>query len=130
MTLVLLARNAVLFLSAWELMAVSSFFLVTFEHERESVRSAGWIYLVATHLGTGFLLVFFILMGRETGSMDFTVWAQRGIRSPELAGICLSPRPSSGSEPKPGSCHFTSGFLKRTRRRPATCSALISVGRW
>jgi formate hydrogenlyase subunit 3/multisubunit Na+/H+ antiporter MnhD subunit len=87
MTLVLLARNAVLFLSAWELMAVSSFFLVTFEHERESVRSAGWIYLVATHLGTGFLLVLFILMGRETGSMDFTVWAEKGIHTPELAGI-------------------------------------------
>ncbi len=87
MTLVLLARNAVLFLTAWELMAVSSFFLVTFEHERESVRSAGWIYLVATHLGTGFLLVFFILMGRETGSMDFSVWAEKGIHTPELAGI-------------------------------------------
>jgi len=87
MALVLLARNTVLFLSAWELMAVSSFFLVTFEHERESVRSAGWIYLVATHLGTGFLLVFFILMGRETGSMDFTVWAERGIHAPEMAGI-------------------------------------------
>jgi hydrogenase-4 component B len=87
MTLVLLARNAVLFLSAWELMAVSSFFLVTFEHERESVRSAGWIYLVATHLGTGFLLVFFILMGRETGSMDFTVWAAEGIHTQGLAGI-------------------------------------------
>jgi formate hydrogenlyase subunit 3/multisubunit Na+/H+ antiporter MnhD subunit len=87
MTLVLLARNAVLFISAWELMAVSSFFLVTFEHERESVRTAGWIYLVATHLGTGFLLVFFILMGRETGSMDITVWAEKGIHTPELAGI-------------------------------------------
>jgi len=35
MMLVLLARNAVLFLIAWELMALASFFLVTFEHERE-----------------------------------------------------------------------------------------------
>jgi len=87
MMLVLLSRNAVLFLSAWELMAVSSFFLVTFEHERESVRSAGWIYLVATHLGTGFLLVFFILMGRETNSMDLTVWAEKGVHTPKLAGI-------------------------------------------
>ncbi len=87
MTLVLVARNAVLFLSAWELMAVSSFFLVTFEHERESVRSAGWIYLVATHLGTGFLLAFFILMGRETGSMNFDVWAAQGIHTQGLAGI-------------------------------------------
>ena len=71
MMMVVLARNAVLFLVAWEVMALSSFFLVTFEDERESVRNAGWTYLVATHLGTAFLLVMFILMGREVGSLDF-----------------------------------------------------------
>jgi formate hydrogenlyase subunit 3/multisubunit Na+/H+ antiporter MnhD subunit len=87
MMFVLLARNAVLFLMAWELMALASFFLVTFEHERESVREAGWIYLVATHLGTAFLLVFFLLLARETGSMDFTIWAAKGIQAHGLAGI-------------------------------------------
>ncbi len=87
MALVLVAYNAVLFLSAWELMAVSSFFLVTFEHRRPSVRDAGWIYLVATHLGTAFLLTFFILTGRETGSMNFDVWAENGIHTPGVAGI-------------------------------------------
>jgi len=87
MMLVLLARNAVLFLVAWELMAVASFFLVTFEHERQSVREAGWIYFVATHLGTAFLLAFFLLLGRETGSMDFTVWAAQGIHTQGLAGV-------------------------------------------
>jgi len=87
MVLVLLARNAVLFLFAWELMAVASFFLVTFEHERESVREAGWIYFVATHLGTAFLLAFFLLLARETGSMDFNVWAEKGIQSQGLAGV-------------------------------------------
>jgi len=87
MMLVLLARNAVLFLVAWELMALASFFLVTFEHECESVREAGWIYFVATHLGTAFLLVFFLLTARETGSMDFTVWAEKGIQTRGLADI-------------------------------------------
>ena len=87
MMLVLLARNAVLFLIAWELMALASFFLVMFEHERESVREAGWIYLVATHLGTAFLLAFFLLLARETGSMDFTIWAAKGIHAHGLAGI-------------------------------------------
>lgn len=87
MALVLMARNAVLFLYAWELMAIASFFLVTFEHEREEVREAGWIYLVATHLGTAFLLVLFLLMSRETGSMDFTVWAVKGVADRELAGV-------------------------------------------
>jgi hydrogenase-4 component B len=71
MVMVVLARNGVLFLVAWEVMALSSFFLVTFEDERESVRDAGWTYLVATHLGTAFLLVMFILIGREVGSLDF-----------------------------------------------------------
>ncbi len=87
MVLVLLARNAVLFLFAWELMAVASFFLVTFEHERQSVREAGWIYFVATHLGTAFLLAFFFLLARETGSMDFNVWAEKGIHTQGLAGV-------------------------------------------
>jgi len=87
MVLVLLALNAVLFLFAWELMAVASFFLVTFEHERASVRKAGWIYFVATHLGTAFLLAFFLLLARETGSMDFNVWVKQGIHTQGLAGI-------------------------------------------
>jgi formate hydrogenlyase subunit 3/multisubunit Na+/H+ antiporter MnhD subunit len=87
MVLVLLARNAVLFLVAWELMAVASFFLVTFEHERQSVREAGWIYFVATHLGTAFLLAFFLLLARETGSMDFDVWAKEGIHTQGLGNV-------------------------------------------
>ncbi len=87
MVLVLLARNAVLFLVAWEVMAVASFFLVTFEHERESVREAGWIYFVATHLGTSFLLAFFLLLARESGSMDFDVWAEQGIHVQGLASV-------------------------------------------
>jgi formate hydrogenlyase subunit 3/multisubunit Na+/H+ antiporter MnhD subunit len=71
MALVVLARNGVLFLICWEVMALASFFLVTFADEREEVRQAGWTYLVATHLGTAFLLVFFMLAGREAGSLDF-----------------------------------------------------------
>jgi len=71
MVVVILARNGVLFLMAWEMMALSSFFLVTFESEKESTRQAGWIYLVASHIGTAFLLALFILLGRANGSLDF-----------------------------------------------------------
>ena len=71
MVVVILARNGVLFLMAWEMMALSSFFLVTFEDEKESTRQAGWIYLVASHIGTAFLLVLFVLLGRASGSLDF-----------------------------------------------------------
>jgi len=74
MIAVVLARNAMLFLLAWELMSVSSFFLVVFEGEKKEVARAGLIYLIATHIGTLFLLVMFILLGRESGSFDFADW--------------------------------------------------------
>ncbi|HTV62481.1 MAG TPA: proton-conducting transporter membrane subunit, partial [Verrucomicrobiae bacterium] len=125
MVLVLLARNAVLFISAWELMAVASFFLVTFDHEHESVRSAGWIYLVATHLGTGFLLVFFILTARETGSMDFTVWAARGIHNPQMAGT-LFLLATAGFGTKAGFMPFHVWLPEAHPAAPSHVSALMS----
>jgi formate hydrogenlyase subunit 3/multisubunit Na+/H+ antiporter MnhD subunit len=71
MVLVVIARNAVLFLVAWETMALASFFLVTFDDDQERVCDAGWTYLVATHLGTAFLLMLFVLLARDGGSFDF-----------------------------------------------------------
>lgn len=71
MALVVAARNAVLFVTAWEIMSIASFFLVTLENEKEKVRSAGLTYLVATHIGTAFLLAAFVLLGRTSGTLDF-----------------------------------------------------------
>ena len=56
MLLVVAARNGLLFLLCWEGMSLASFFLVLTDHEQESVRRAGWIYLAAMHLGTACLL--------------------------------------------------------------------------
>src|SRR5260370_18151932 len=45
MVLVILARNGVLFLMAWRMMALSSSFLVTFDDDKESPRKAPLTYL-------------------------------------------------------------------------------------
>jgi hydrogenase-4 component B len=66
MALVLLARNAVLFLAAWETMTLVSWYLVTLEDSEAINRSAGITYLVASQVGTGFLLAFFALLGSRT----------------------------------------------------------------
>jgi len=76
--MVLVARNGVLFLVAWELMALASFFLVTMEHDKVSVQRAGWIYLASTHIGTTVLFFFFILLGTKAGSLDFDRIAAAG----------------------------------------------------
>jgi formate hydrogenlyase subunit 3/multisubunit Na+/H+ antiporter MnhD subunit len=71
MILVLVAKNAVLFLAAWELMTVISYFLITFNNESEGVRKAGYIYLIATHVGVFCLAFMFMAMGIHAGSMNF-----------------------------------------------------------
>jgi formate hydrogenlyase subunit 3/multisubunit Na+/H+ antiporter MnhD subunit len=77
MALVLAARNAVLFLVAWELMSVASFFLVTLESDREDVRRAGRMYLIATHAGTACLIALFLLLAGPSGSLDFDQFPPR-----------------------------------------------------
>lgn len=86
MAIVVTARNGMLFLVAWEVMSLASYFLVSFEHERPEVRAAGFTYLVATHLGTAFLLAMFVLAARETGSMSFDLFHQLAALSPATAG--------------------------------------------
>jgi len=83
MLLVVAARSGLLFLVAWEGMSLASFFLVLTDHRQESVRRAGWIYLVAMHLGTACLLVLFLLLGRSSGSLEFDQFAVE----PGLAGV-------------------------------------------
>jgi hydrogenase-4 component B len=76
MLLVVTARDGFLFLLAWEVMTLSSFLLVTTEHEHREVRHAGWIYLIAAHLATAFLLIFFTLLYVNTGSLAFAGFHQ------------------------------------------------------
>jgi formate hydrogenlyase subunit 3/multisubunit Na+/H+ antiporter MnhD subunit len=71
MIMVLVARNGILFLVAWEVMSLASYFLVTFDNEKQSVREAGRLYLIAMHLGAAFLLAFFVLLGQGAKSLDF-----------------------------------------------------------
>ena len=87
MILVLLARTTVLFLVAWEVMSVAAFALVTFEHEKEEVRRAGWIYLIAAHIGVAALLAAFLLLGSQAGSLDFAAFEHLDTLTPSSANL-------------------------------------------
>lgn len=71
MAVVVCARNGMLFLAAWEVMALAAFFLVCSEDRKPEVRRAGLIYIVCTHTAILCLFVFFAVLGARAGSMDF-----------------------------------------------------------
>lgn len=59
MALLVSARNALLFLAGWEVMALAAFFLITTSDGDKEVREVGYLYLVATRIGTLCLFAMF-----------------------------------------------------------------------
>jgi len=79
MSLLVISRHAMAFLLGWEVMALSAFFLITAEDHKQECRRAGWIYLVATHIGTLTLFAMFALWRWATGSYDLKPVAENTI---------------------------------------------------
>ena len=71
MLLVLLADDAFAFMVAWELMSVSSYFLVTYQHQNAANRRAGFLYLLMAHVGALAILLGFGVLGNFGGSFTF-----------------------------------------------------------
>jgi hydrogenase-4 component B len=71
LTLVFTASNVVFFLMAWELMTLSAYLLVAFEHESAESRKAGALYILMSRGGTGMLFVGLLLLASGAGSLDF-----------------------------------------------------------
>ncbi len=59
MLLVLLADDAFMFMIAWELMSVASYFLVAFQHENAANRRAAFLYLLMAEVGALFIILAF-----------------------------------------------------------------------
>lgn len=70
-SLVFTASNAFFFLIAWEIMALTAYCLVSFEHEKTETRNAGVLYFIMSHVGTGCLILGFLLLFSSSGSYDF-----------------------------------------------------------
>jgi formate hydrogenlyase subunit 3/multisubunit Na+/H+ antiporter MnhD subunit len=80
LALVICARSVVPFMGAWELMAIGSLILILTEHRRAEARRAGFLYIVATHVGTLALFALFATLARDGGAWTFDALA-RGTRA-------------------------------------------------
>lgn len=68
---VCMIQQSFAFLIAWEIMSISSFLLVIFEHENKKTLKAGINYLVQMHISVALLTAAFIWVYSKTGSYDF-----------------------------------------------------------
>ncbi len=78
MSLVFAARSVFAFLFSWEIMTLSSYFLVVADTESQESRRAGWIYFVMSQGGAAFLLAGFFLLGGAGGLWDFAALESAG----------------------------------------------------
>src|SRR5699024_4260059 len=71
MLLVVLADDAFLFMIAWELMSLSSYFLVVFQHDNAANRRAAFLYLLMAHVGGLAILLAFGVLAAFGGGFAF-----------------------------------------------------------
>jgi hydrogenase-4 component B len=87
-TMVFAASNAFFFLMAWEIMALTAYCLISFEHEQTETRNAGVLYFVMSHIGTGCLILGFLLLFQAAGGSSPDDYSFERFRS---LGTNLSP---------------------------------------
>ncbi|HEU0009017.1 MAG TPA: proton-conducting transporter membrane subunit, partial [Verrucomicrobiae bacterium] len=70
-TVVFVADNIWLFLIGWELMALTAYCLVSFEHEKTETRQAGVLYFIMSHIDAGCIMLGFLLLFQASGDYGF-----------------------------------------------------------
>lgn len=79
-------QHTLVFLCVWEVMALSSFMMIIFEHGKIETLKAGINYLIQAHISITFLTLAFIWVSSITGSYDFNaIAAYTGQTHPALS---------------------------------------------
>jgi hydrogenase-4 component B len=72
MALVVMAANMITFLLAWEIMSLSSFFLVIYDYQVKANRKAAYLYFIFAQGGAMFIFAAFALIYNYSASFAFS----------------------------------------------------------
>lgn len=126
MLLVIVTDDVFSFLVFWELMSLSSFFLVAYEHEKPANLRAGLTYLVVTHLGTALITAAFMVLYFETGSLSFDAFRSAAPSLSPLAKTAVFLLGFAGFGTKAGLVPMHAWLPKAHPSAPSSVSALMS----
>ena len=90
LTTIVIARHAIVFLMAWEVMALACYFAMTVDDRKKEVREAGLLYLVTAHFGTLALFALFALLKGASGSFALPETASVSAAIPAATIIFLT----------------------------------------
>ena len=82
-------QNTIAFLIAWEIMALSSFILIIFEHNKRETLNAGINFLIQSHICIMFLTLGFIWVALRMNSYDFKAITLFSTSNSLLTGVAL-----------------------------------------
>jgi hydrogenase-4 component B len=82
-------QNGFIFLLLWELLALSMFLLVIFEHQKPETIKAGLNYIVQSHISIVFIMLGFIYVAFKTGNFSFAAIIDFTGQQSTLAGTAL-----------------------------------------
>jgi len=85
---VVISDDAYTFMLFWEVMSLSSYFLVTFKHENLENRKAGFIYLLMAHMAGLLILGSFAVLYAASGAFEFSAMREAAI-SPFWAALAF-----------------------------------------
>ena len=125
MLFVVVVDNVIWFLVFFELMSITSYFLVIIEQNEKSIRG-GFLYLIMAHVGFVAIMIGFFIMAAHTGSLDFQSFREMEF-APAIAGLvfvlCFL-----GFGCKAGMVPFHSWLPQAHPAAPSNVSALMSGG--
>jgi len=82
-------QNSIAFLVAWEIMALSSFILIIFEHNKRETLDAGINFLIQSHICIMLLMLGFIWVALKMNSYDFHAIVVFSSSHSLLTGVAL-----------------------------------------
>lgn len=126
MIFVVSVNDALLFLIFWESMTLISFGLIITNASSDESKSAGFIYLLMTHVGSAFLLILFLIMANYSGSFSFDSFHDIYKRIPDDLNLLLFVFALIGFGTKAGLIPLHIWLPKAHPAAPSHVSALMS----
>ncbi|MCD6514431.1 MAG: hydrogenase 4 subunit B [Candidatus Odinarchaeota archaeon] len=126
MILVVLTNDALSFYICWELMTITSYMLVGYEHLNKENRDAAKIYFIIAHMGGACILLTYAILVLFTGSFSFVAFRAYSLKlSMDIASIIFV-LALVGFGSKAGIVPFHAWLPLAHPAAPSNASALLS----